>query len=117
MKIFGWKTKEKQQQEKKRQAVCFKLMEPPRELVLERLSIKAAAGMGRISVHLPIFQLGLHDRWFDDKLKKAAFDQLCGINFTYDHKDLDLFQRKWQSAEYFFSKFRVDTILPLIHVQ
>lgn len=40
--------------EKTKHAVCFKLMEHPRELVLERLFIKAAAGMGTISVHLPI---------------------------------------------------------------
>lgn len=39
---------------KKSHAACFKLMEHPRELVLEKLSLKAAAGMGRISVHLPI---------------------------------------------------------------
>lgn len=37
--------------EKTKHAVCFK---HPRELVLARLSIKAAAGMGTISVNLPI---------------------------------------------------------------
>lgn len=60
-------------------------------------------------------QLGLHNRCLDDKLKKDAFDQLWNINSTYDHKDSDLSQSKYLSAElfFFFSKFIADTTLQL----